>query len=117
LQFASEQSIEAPKTSTVETPKSSGGYSETQTVQNPPAPETERLPKRHGLNWTEEELAQWEKIIVREVAVATRHIDEKCEANAEAKRLAMERIDHLPRPLCKLLRHRFEAAKWRLIVR
>jgi len=117
LQFASEQQIVATRTSTIEAPKTSDESLKVQAIQNPPASETERQPKRHGLNWTEEELAQWEKIIVQEVTEATRYIIEKRESEAEAKRLAMKRIDCLPRPLCKLLRHRFELAKWRPVVR
>lgn len=117
LLFGSEQSTEALQTSTVESPKSPHELSGTQAVQNPPASETEHQPKRYGLNWTEEELAQWEKIIIRDVADATKHIKEPQAANAEAKHLAMEKTARLPRPLCKLLRHRFELDKWRSVVR
>jgi hypothetical protein len=76
-------------------------------VQPSPGQETARPLKRTGLNWTEEDLAQWERKIVAEVMREQNH--------TKAKHLAMELIVNLPRPLRNLLRHRFEQAKWRQI--
>lgn len=117
MQFASELSSEKVQSSVVESAKEIGEFHASGTTESPPAPENDRPPKRFGLNWTDEELKQWEQIIVREVADATSHIKELAAANVEAKHLAMEKIDRLPRPLCKLLRHLFELAKWRQVLR
>ena len=117
LQFASEIPVAKIQPVVDASPKLPNDSSLTQADEIPPAPVVDHPPKRYGLNWTDEELKSWEQIIVREVAAAISHIKDPFAANAEAKQLAMEKIDRLPRPLCKLLRHRFELRKWRQVLR
>lgn len=70
-----------------------------------------RLPSNR-LNWSDDELAEQEQRIVETVKEATSGVADHVQANKEAKRLAIETVNKLPRNLRKLLLPRFEKQKW-----
>ncbi len=114
LQFASAESPSEACPSTTALPPPEAGVE-----PEPGSTPANRLPKRllNSLNWTDDELTDQDQQIIETVKAATAHIANDSQANKEAKRLAREKIENLPRTLRNLLLHRFECDKWQQVLR
>ena len=88
-----------------------------QRQQTPTEDGLHRVPSGNRLNWSDEELARYQRRIVDAVNQATASLTDNAQANKDAKRLALEAINKLPRNLRKRLLHSFEEAKWRQVLR